>query len=182
MIARDEYQKFSAKLIDLFDLDWDKYSGRIEAAYDFLKHIPPQAFEPMVKLAVDQWDSWPRNWSKAVKNIYEVWRSDAGRGGGLIQYDKIEDHRYPIELMQKALTIYEEQGNGKFVEFCDSTHMPENDRDRVRFKHEVRVNPVVREQLRLKIQDMRKKMGMKIMPFAKETPRKPKYFEDEVPF
>jgi hypothetical protein len=70
----DEFLRFAAKLIDIFDLDWGKYHPRIDAAYDFLQHIPEIAFRGMYPIAVDSWNGWPRNFPRAVKEVYETWR------------------------------------------------------------------------------------------------------------
>jgi hypothetical protein len=70
------YRMFCNDLCDILDKDFSKIEDRFITGYRFLNHIPVNAWKPMVKVAVDAWASWPRNWAKAVNEIYELWRSD----------------------------------------------------------------------------------------------------------
>ena len=71
------YKTFCSTMCDLFDRDWEKYSDRMAVGYYYLKHIPAQAWEPMVQMAVDKWENWPRNWVKAIKELYHAWQNEA---------------------------------------------------------------------------------------------------------
>lgn len=177
----DEYRKFGSTMLELFDLDWEKYGSRIDASWPFLKHIPPTAFKQMIQMAVDTWDGWPRNWTKAVKTIYELWRS--GSKYSAIKYNKTEDYRYPVEKMHEAFELLERDGNQEFMRFCASTGMPENDIERVRCKYKYQTDTEFQRQVKLKIDKIRQIVRANIMPFKKETPRLtlPEY-NDEVPF
>ena len=175
------YKQFATTLIELFDLNWEKYSTKIDSSWPFLSHIPPDAFRPMIQIAVDAWDGWPRNWTKAVKTIYELWRS--GSKYSAIKYNKTEDYRYPVEKMHEAFSILEGDGNQAFMRFCASTGTPENDIERVRCKFKYQTDQEFKKQVKLKIDKIRQIVRANIMPFKKETPRlPPPEYTDEVPF
>jgi hypothetical protein len=59
----------------MFDLDWEKYSPRIDA-FEYLNHIPSDAYPGMEQIAVNSWARWPLNFPKAVKEVYEIWRHE----------------------------------------------------------------------------------------------------------
>ena len=40
-----------------------------------LKFIPDEAWPEIIDKAVDQWESWPRNFPKAIKFLWAQWRS-----------------------------------------------------------------------------------------------------------
>jgi hypothetical protein len=175
------YIQFATTLTELFDLDWEKYGSRIDSSWPFLNHIPSNAFKAMVQTAVDTWDGWPRNWTKAVKVIYELWRS--GSKYSAVKYNKDEDFRYPVENMHEAFSILEHNGNADFIAFCKSTGMPENDIERVRCKLKYQTDSEFKRQVKLKINKIKQMIRSNIMPFKKETPRlPPPEYEDEVPF
>ena len=60
----------------MFDLDWEKYGPRIDAAFEYLNHIPADAYRGMEQIAVNSWARWPLNFPKAVKEVYETWRHE----------------------------------------------------------------------------------------------------------
>jgi hypothetical protein len=132
-----EYKEFCGDLVRNFDKDWSKVGLKVDFGYQFLGHVPLHAWRPMVKLAVDQWEGWPRNWTKAVKEIYEMWRRDAHFGGVGIKYDKDDDPRFPVSLMQQAFVILSTKDYFSYNYFCDQVGMPKTDRDRVENKHRI---------------------------------------------
>ena len=73
----EDYKRFAGSLCDLFDRDWNTNRKRIETGYQFLSHIPEIALKSMVQIAIDKWESWPRNWVKAIKEIYHLWQGEA---------------------------------------------------------------------------------------------------------
>jgi len=132
-----EYKNFCADLARNFDKEWAKVQIKVDFGYQYLEHIPPHAWEQMVKLAVDQWEGWPRNWTRAVNDIYEHWRRDAYMGGVGIKYDKNDDPRFPVNLMQQAFVILCTKDYPSYVYFCDQVGMPKTDRERVENKHRI---------------------------------------------
>ena len=74
MIAK-EYKDFCADLVRNFDKDWAKVGLKVDFGYQFLEHVPLNAWHPMVTLAVDHWEGWPRNWVRAVKEICQLWKA-----------------------------------------------------------------------------------------------------------
>lgn len=136
MIAK-EYKEFCGDLVRNFDKDWEKVKLKVDFGYQFLEHVPLHAWKPMVKFAVDQWEGWPRNWTRAVKEIYEHWRREAHIGGVGIKYDRNDDPRFPVSLMQQAFVILSTKDYPAYTYFCDQVCMPKTDRDRVENKHRV---------------------------------------------
>lgn len=131
----ETYKKFATAILDLFDSGWDKYGRKVESGWPFLKHIPTVAYKPMIQLAVDRWDSMPRNWVKNIKEIYESWRSESHHSA--VVYNREYDDRFPVEKMHEAYDILSVKGNEAFNRFCDAEHMPLSDRDRVVMKYRV---------------------------------------------
>lgn len=72
------------------------------------------------------------------KVINEIYAKISTAGGSdrapVVAYDPIEDFRFPVGLMHKALSILQNSGEVAFVYFCDSVRMPKNDRERIRNK------------------------------------------------
>jgi len=132
-----EYKEFCSDLVRSFDKDWTKTQLKMDFAYKFLEHIPLSAWPKMVDIAINQWDGWPRNWAKAVKEIYEHWRREAHVGGIGIKYNKDDDIRFPVNLMAQAFNILQTKDYPSYVYFCDQVGMPKTDRDRVENKHRI---------------------------------------------
>jgi len=101
----EEYKSFCVDLVRSFDKDWSKTQLKIDFAYKFLEHVPLKAWPEMVRIAIETWDGWPRNWAKSVKDIYESWRRDAGHSGAVIKYNPDDDVRFPVNLMTQAFKI-----------------------------------------------------------------------------
>jgi hypothetical protein len=133
----EAYKLFCGDLVKNFDKDWFKVGSKLEFGFQFLEHVPEHAWKPMVKIAINQWDGWPRNWAKAVKEIYETWRRDANAGGLGIKYNKDDDIRFPVNLMAQAFNILQTKDYPSYVYFCDQVGMPRTDRDRVENKHRI---------------------------------------------
>jgi hypothetical protein len=132
-----EYRQFCTDLTKSFDKDWSRTELKMDFAYKYLEHIPSNAWPEMVRIAVEKWDGWPRNWAKAIKEVYEQWRRDAQFTGGFIKYDKDDDIRFPVNLMQIAFQILDTKGYIVYSTYCDSVGMPKTDRDRVENKHRI---------------------------------------------
>ena len=134
----NEYKGFCGDLVKNFDKDWSKVGSKVEFGYQFLEHVPLVAWKPMVKMAINMWDGWPRNWTKAVKEVYEAWRREAGHSGIVgIKYNKDDDPRFPVELMKQAFHILSDKDYPSYAYFCDQVGMPKTDRDRVENKHRI---------------------------------------------
>lgn len=136
-MSQADYKAFCGDLVKNFDKDWAKVGSKLDFAWKFLEHIPAQAWRQMVKIAVDQWDSWPRNWAKSVKAVYEEWRRDTGTAGQPANYDQEDDPRFPVGLLWDAFWILHKQGYPQYRTFCDSHRMPKTDRARVEHKHHI---------------------------------------------
>ena len=136
----EEYKSFCGDLVRSFDKDWSKTQLKIDFAYKFLEHVPLNAWPQMVRLAIETWDGWPRNWAKSVKDIYEAWRRDAGHAGVAIKYNSEDDIRFPVNLMAQAFKILCERDYPSYVTFCDQVGMPKTDRNRVENKHRICAN------------------------------------------
>ena len=132
-IAPKEYLQFAGTVSNSFGKSWDKVQDQFDTAYQFLKNIPDQAWLPMAQAAVQQWEKWPSNIVKAIRELYGNW-AHGGMHEGVIEYDRTEDLRFPVGLMHRAFNILYEQGYGPFSAYCNAVHMPKNDRDRVENK------------------------------------------------
>ena len=53
-----------------------------------------------------------------------------------LEYDRVEDLRFPVRRLLKAFQILTKHGKQSFVNYCDSVKMPLNDRERVILKAE----------------------------------------------
>jgi hypothetical protein len=104
----------------------------------------------MVKICVDTWDTWPRNWAKNVKDAYTLWSGD-NKFGRKQTYDKNDDPRYPVEYMRKAFSILSEKGRREYLEFCAATGMPKTDMDRVETKWKVCNGEIKLDMSRIKV-------------------------------
>ena len=153
-----EYKEFCGDLARSFDKDWTKTQLKMDFAYKFIEHIPNHAWEQMVKIAIEQWDGWPRNWSKAVKEIYEYWRREAHVGGVGIKYDLKDDIRFPVNLMAQAFNILNTKDYPGYVTYCDQVGMPKTDRDRVENKHRI---CTAKEQDKYKIAEIGTRLNRK---------------------
>lgn len=105
--------------------------AELGATYKFLDHIPDSAWPAMASAAVRSWDKWPANLVKSVNDLYWQTIPQASRP---VRYDPVEDYRFPVTLMHVAYGILDVKGPESFTDYCDSVHMPKNDRERVRYK------------------------------------------------
>lgn len=133
--SNSEYQQFYKTLLTLFEQDENKHEKKITVGWAFLSYIPKEAFKPMIKIALEKWDSWPRNWVKNVKEVYELWRTETKHTA--LKYNEQDDPRFPVEKMHTALDILTASGRNKFDMYCRDEHMPKTDIDRVIQKHRV---------------------------------------------
>ena len=164
-----EYKEFCGDLSRNFDKDWAKVQLKVDFGYQFLEHVPLSAWKQMVPIAINQWDGWPRNWAKAVKEIYEHWRREAHVGGIGIKYNKDDDIRFPVNLMAQAFNILQTKDYPSYVYFCDQVQMPRTDRDRVENKHRI---CTAHEQDKYQLREIGTRMNRKtnrpaIMPLRK---------------
>ena len=147
------YKTFCGTLCDIMDKDWGKQEDKFAASWPFLNHIPPIAWKPMVSIAVEKWDGWPKNWAKCVKEVYELWRG--GSHHSTVKYERDYDDRFPVELMRVAYSILVEKGDREFLRYCDAEHMPVSDRERIVMK-----NKVVKGEVRINTNDIKNKIGI----------------------
>lgn len=73
---RMAYDRFIEKLALALDKDFDLIAKVADAAFDYLDHIPAEAYPGMEQIAVNSWARWPMNFPKAVKEAYETWRHE----------------------------------------------------------------------------------------------------------
>jgi len=172
-----EYKEFCGDLSRNFDKEWSKVQLKVDFGYQFLEHVPLSAWKPMVKIAIDQWDGWPRNWAKSVKEIYEHWRRESNISGLGIKYNKDDDLRFPVNLMAQAFNILQTKDYPAYVYFCDQVGMPHTDRDRVENKHRV---CKAHEENKFKLPEIGRRTNRK-KPRDKIA-RLRETFTDEVPF
>lgn len=72
-----EYLSFCGTLANVFDREWSRIEDRITAGWKFLEHVQDTAWKPMTPIAIDKWESWPRNWVRGVKEVYGLWKIEA---------------------------------------------------------------------------------------------------------
>lgn len=132
-MSKDGYKRFCGDICRNFDKSWDKVGQRLDFAYEFLSHIPDHAWKQMIPIALRKWERWPSNWVKHVQELYR----EVPQENRPVVYDRIEDLRFPLNLMWDGFWILTKKGEAAFDSFCESVQMPLNDRDRVRNKHRV---------------------------------------------
>ena len=133
-----EYKEFCHSILKSFDKDWSKSELKLDFCYQFLNHIPLQAWTPMIRISVEKWEKgFPRNWTRSVLDIYDIWKKDAQFTVGCIKYNQDDDVRFPVNMMQRAFHILQEKGYIDYVHYCDSVGMPKTDRDRVENKYRI---------------------------------------------
>lgn len=125
---RERLKKNLVELYQYFKLSNLPDSKQIDLWHEDLKYIPDSALDGIFAILKSN-DNVPRNLPKAFKHAY-------GTSGKVvvINYDKDNDPRYPIENLWKGLSILEQQGDSAFNYYCESVKMPFQDRDRVRNK------------------------------------------------
>jgi hypothetical protein len=68
--------RFAGELSNIFGKDWEKVQDQVDSGFRFLEHISVEAWREMVRVAVDTWEGWPRNWVKAVNEVYQLVKRD----------------------------------------------------------------------------------------------------------
>lgn len=104
--------------------------------FEDVKRIPSGAIR-VIWENMKQRDAISRrtNVPKVINEIYaKISTASGGDRSPMVAYDPVEDFRFPVGLMHKALSILYNSGDVAFVYYCDSVRMPRNDRDRVRNK------------------------------------------------
>lgn len=104
--------------------------------FEDVKRIPTGAIRGIWE-NLKQRDAISRR-TNVPKVINEIYAKISTAGGSdrapVVDYDPVEDFRFPVGLMHKALSILQNSGDAAFVYYCDTVRMPRNDRDRVRCK------------------------------------------------
>lgn len=129
-----EYLNFSGKTGKMLGKDWDRIQDQVDSSWTMLSHIPDSAWLEMTQMAVRQWEVWPRNFYRAVSDIYQEW---ARTRGGSTVYHREDDPRFPVGLLWDGFGILDTKGKQAFIAYCDAVHMPLNDRERVQNKHKL---------------------------------------------
>jgi hypothetical protein len=73
----DEYKRFAGAVANVFSKDWVKAEAQFQACIKYLPDIPTEAWRPMAGIAIESWESWPRNLVRAVKDVFYQWKADA---------------------------------------------------------------------------------------------------------
>jgi len=97
-----------------------------------VKHIPNLEVDQILNSIQNKNDNIPRNIPKAFNDH----RAESGFKT-IIAYDKDDDIRFPIELMQRAFHILDQQGYPAYTAYANSVGIPRTDRDRIENKHRV---------------------------------------------
>jgi hypothetical protein len=87
-IDLDEYKRFAGAVANVFSKDWNKAEAQFQACIKFLPEIPSEAWRPMAGIAINSWESWPRNLVKAVKEVFYKWKSDSKISREVIDCDQ----------------------------------------------------------------------------------------------
>lgn len=74
------------------------------------------------------------NVPKVINEIYSKISTASCDRSSIVNYDPVEDLRFPVGLMHKALSILQNSGETSFAYYCESVRMPSTDRERVRNK------------------------------------------------
>ncbi len=142
--------------------------------FEDVKRIPSGAIRGIWE-NLKQRDAISRR-TNVPKVINEIYAKISTAGGGdrapVVAYDPVEDFRFPVGLMHKALSVLDNSGDVAFVYFCDSVRMPSNDRDRVRNKF----NSIRSVEI-----DQAGKAAEKMATAARSAPNPQKVF-DPIPF
>jgi hypothetical protein len=104
--------------------------------FEDVKRIPSGAIKAIWE-NLKQRDGISRrtNVPKVFNEIYaKISMANGGGRGDVMAYDPVEDFRFPVGLMHRALSVLDVSGDESFVYYCDSVRMPRNDRERVRNK------------------------------------------------
>jgi hypothetical protein len=139
------YIAFAGELARNFDRDWDQVSDRVDAGWIYLQHIKEIAWRGMASVAIDSWDSWPRNWVKNCKAAYEAWRGEHKFSS--LPYGPVEDLRFPVDCLVRGYDAIERDGKAALKAYAEGMHMPSNDQNRVEWKFDYITNP--RSKMRL---------------------------------
>ena len=68
-VFESQMKRLSANLGKLIKRD------DLELIYDEIGWIPTEAWTDITDGALEQWDTWPRNFPKAIKGLWAGWRS-----------------------------------------------------------------------------------------------------------
>lgn len=125
--------KTIVKVFKYYRIDKLPSDDQLKMWFDGVKFIPNHTIDVLINDLFNEHDTLPRNLPKALRQQY----SKMPQTKRPVQYDPIEDTRYPVSMMHTAFNILETKGNVEFVKYCESTNMPRNDRDRVRYKYRI---------------------------------------------
>lgn len=144
--------------------------------FEDVKRIPTGALRAIWE-NLKQRDGISRR-TNVPKVINEIYAKISTAGGSdrspLVAYDLVEDFRFPVGLMHKALNILQNSGEVAFVYFCDSVRMPKNDRERVRNKAAA-IRSADGEEIRVAL-------AAEKMATAARSAQNPQKLLEEVPF
>lgn len=95
--------------------------------YSDLSYIPYESYDN-IAYEIRQEDNLPRNLPKKIKSIYS---KISKKFPIYVEYNKYEDDRFPVALLEKGVEKLRKYGMHTFWEFCEEVKMPFCDRNRV---------------------------------------------------
>ena len=121
------------KLFEFFRVEKLPTKKQQDLWFQFVKHIGNNEVDEIISGITSDYDSLPRNISKA----FIEHRPSKSYTSRQVQYDPIEDFRFPVGLMQKSLDVLLNQGFTAYNAYALSVKMPQKDRDRVEYKAQI---------------------------------------------
>jgi hypothetical protein len=105
-----------------------------EQIYQKIKTWPIEALRGAADYLIENKKPMPGNFPtiNELRAAMTQWLSDHPEfRNHQIEYDKYEDHRFPVRHLEKALNILTRRGQEPFTQYCNAVNMPIKDRERV---------------------------------------------------
>lgn len=129
----EHFKAFDRMMSELYAYFGTNYkSERVASVYKYLKpcRIPAHDFKRLTEVAQNKFESMNGNLGARLRDIYYQDVREGGNNQNIV-YDRIEDHRFPLQYLHQGLNILRTKGQDEFARFAENVRMPQNDRARV---------------------------------------------------
>ena len=134
-LLKFEFEEHFDRLVKWFRIKMT--SDQAAMSFKRIKHLPLEAFKFSVDYFIENSRPTPGNFptiNELVNKCYDFIESNPGLKFERTVFDRIDDHRYPVQKLWDAYNVLIRYDIDRFKQFAIDNRMPRNDIERVLMK------------------------------------------------